>query len=191
MAICNKLPGHRRIIMVSYIRFQEKSNINSVENSLVQYKNINIVLDEIELYFHPELQRSYLNHLHNTISKTNANNILGLNILFVTHSPFILSDIPDSKILFLEKDSKDIQSKTIASNKKIKTFGANIHELLINGFFMDNSIGEYALKEIKNIVSLHYEIMNLKDKNLEDKKNQYNNCNHSAPNPNRNIRISA
>ena len=47
------------------------------------------------------------------------------------------------------------------------------------------------LKEIKNIVSLHYEIMNLKDKNLEDKKNQYNNCNHSAPNPNRNIRISA
>jgi len=151
------------------------NNINSVEDSLVQYKNINIVLDEIELYFHPELQRSYLSHLHNTISKTNSNNILGLNILFVTHSPFILSDIPDTKILFLEKDSKDIQSKTIASKKKIKTFGANIHDLLINGFFMDNSIGEYALKEIKNIVNFHYEVMNLKDESLEEKENQYNN----------------
>jgi len=151
------------------------NNINSVENSLIQYKNINIVLDEIELYFHPELQRSYLSHLHNTIFKTNSNNILGLNILFVTHSPFILSDIPDTKILFLEKDSKDIQSKTIASKKKIKTFGANIHELLINGFFMDNSVGEYALKEIKNIVNFHYEVMNLKDESLEEKENQYNN----------------
>jgi len=150
------------------------NNINSVENSLVQYKNINIVLDEIELYFHPELQRNYLSHLHKTITKTNSNNILGLNILFVTHSPFILSDIPDNKILFLEKDSKDIQSKTIASNKKIKTFGANIHELLINGFFMENSIGEFALKEIKNIVSFHYEVMNLKNERIEDKINQYN-----------------
>ena len=151
------------------------NNIDSVQGYLKQYKNVNIVLDEIELYFHPELQRSYLNHLHNTISKTNSNNILGLNILFVTHSPFILSDIPDTKILFLEKDSKDIQSKTIASKKKIKTFGANIHDLLINGFFMDNSIGEYALKEIKNIVNFHYEVMNLKDEILEEKENQYNN----------------
>jgi hypothetical protein len=150
------------------------NNINSVDNSLKQYKKVNIILDEIELYFHPELQRSYLNHLHNTISKANTNNILGINILFVTHSPFILSDIPDSKILFLEKDSKDIQSKTIASNKKIKTFGANIHELLINGFFMDNSIGEFALKEIKNIVNFHYEVMNLRDERTEDKISQYN-----------------
>ncbi len=151
------------------------NNIDSVQTYLKRYKNVNIVLDEIELYFHPELQRSYLSHLHNTISKANSNNILGLNILFVTHSPFILSDIPDTKILFLEKDSNDIQSKTIASKKKIKTFGANIHELLINGFFMDNSIGEYALKEIKNIVKFHYEVMNLKDGSLKEKVEIYNN----------------
>ena len=151
------------------------NNIDSVQSYLKRYKNVNIVLDEIELYFHPELQRNYLNHLHHTIAKTNSNNILGLNIIFVTHSPFILSDIPDTKILFLEKDSNDIQSKTIPSNKKIKTFGANIHELLINGFFMDNSIGEYALKEIKNIVKFHYEVMNLKDGSLKEKEEIYNN----------------
>lgn len=151
------------------------NNINSVEDSLHKYKNVNIVLDEIELYFHPELQRNYLNHLHHTISKTNSNNILGLNIIFVTHSPFILSDIPDSKILFLEKNSKDVGAKTIASTKEIKTFGANIHELLINGFFMNNSIGEFALKEIKTIIDFHYRVMNTKEENLlKDEEKSYN-----------------
>lgn len=127
-------------------------------------------MDEIELYFHPELQRNYLSYLHHTISKSNSNNILGINILFVTHSPFILSDIPNTKILFLDKDIKDINSKTISSTKEIKTFGANIHELLINGFFMNNSIGEFALKEIKTIVEFHNEVMSLKDEKLLEEK---------------------
>ena len=151
------------------------NNINSVDNSLIQYKRINVILDEIELYFHPELQRNYLSYLLHVISKANTNNILAVNILFVTHSPFILSDIPDSKILFLDKDSKDINSKTLPSTKEIKTFGANIHELLINGFFMNNSIGEFALKEIKTIVNFHHEVMSIKEEGLlKDKEKSYN-----------------
>ncbi len=151
------------------------NNINSVDNSLIQYKRINIILDEIELYFHPELQRNYLSYLLHVISKANTNNILAVNILFVTHSPFILSDIPDSKILFLDKNNKNINSKTGPSKKKIKTFGANIHELLINGFFMNNSIGEFALKEIKTIVNFHHEVMSIKEEGLlKDKEKSYN-----------------
>lgn len=152
------------------------NNINSVEKTLHNYKHINIILDEIELYFHPELQRNYLSYLHHTIAKSNSNNILAINILFVTHSPFILSDIPDSKILFLDKNSKDINSKTLPSAKEIKTFGANIHELLINGFFMNNSIGEFALKEIKTIVNFHHEVMSIKEETLlKEKEKLYNN----------------
>ena len=135
------------------------NNINSVDSSLIQYKKINIILDEIELYFHPELQRNYLTYLLHSISKANTNNVLGINILFVTHSPFILSDIPDSKILFLEKNINDIKAKTINSKRNIKTFGANIHELLINGFFMNDSSGEFSLKKIKQIVDFHYKVM--------------------------------
>jgi len=150
------------------------NNINSVENNdLLQYKYINIVLDEIELYFHPELQRVYLNYLHHSLSKVNTNNILGINITFVTHSPFILSDIPDNKILFLDKNSEDIYSKTISSTKTFKTFGANIHELLINGFFMKNSIGEFALNEIKKIIDFHNKVLQSNDKNLEKLKKEY------------------
>ena len=149
------------------------NNINSVENTEIKYRNINIVLDEIELYFHPELQRNYLSHLRSAIAKANTNNILGLNVLFVTHSPFILSDIPDTKILFLDKDSDDTNAKTIAIQKDFKTFGANIHELLMSGFFMKNSIGEFALEKINNIVKFHYRTMNTKRTKLEDLNKEY------------------
>ncbi len=144
------------------------NNLNSVNSNAVQYKYryINIILDEIELYFHPELQRTYLNDLLQAISKVDTSYILGLNICFVTHSPFILSDMPDTKILFLEKDSHNILAKTIASKEKIKTFGSNIHELLTNGFFMEHSIGEFALSKIKEIVDFHYNVM----QKVSDKK---------------------
>ncbi|MGB3962666.1 MAG: hypothetical protein WBK95_10560, partial [Sulfurimonas sp.] len=79
------------------------NNINSVDEKSTKYGYVNIILDEIELYFHPELQRQYLKHLRHAISKADTNKILAINILFVTHSPFILSDIPDTKILFLDK----------------------------------------------------------------------------------------
>gem|GEM_PF-303542 len=137
------------------------NNINSVSKKLKRYEHIYVVLDEIELYFHPELQRMFLNDLLKSIKKVNTNFIQSININFITHSPFILSDIPDLKILFLEKEkSNDIKSKTISSTKDIKTFGANIHELLINGFFMESSIGDFSLIKIREIVDFHYKVMN-------------------------------
>ncbi|MDD2905690.1 MAG: hypothetical protein PHC74_05280 [Sulfurimonas sp.] len=130
------------------------NNINSVDEKSTKYGYVNIILDEIELYFHPELQRQYLKHLRHAISKADTNKILAINILFVTHSPFILSDIPDTKILFLDKKNDSINAKSL-SVEGVKTFGANIHELLINGFFMQNSIGEFALETIKEIVNFY------------------------------------
>ncbi|MDL2302806.1 ATP-binding protein [Dysgonomonas sp. OttesenSCG-928-D17] len=44
-------------------------NLNSVEGdgSLIKYSYINIILEEIELYFHPEMQRQYIYHLLESI----------------------------------------------------------------------------------------------------------------------------
>jgi len=134
------------------------NNINSVDEKSTKYGYVNIILDEIELYFHPELQRQYIKHLRHAISKADTNKILAINILFVTHSPFILSDIPETKILFLDKKNDSINEKSL-SVEGVKTFGANIHELLINGFFMQNSIGEFALEKIKEIVHFYDEVM--------------------------------
>lgn len=123
-------------------------NLNSIDSeNRVTYKYFNIFLDEIELYFHPEFQRKYLYELLKSLNAMNFS-IDGINILFLTHSPFILSDIPSQNILKL--DEGKIRDDAASEN----TFGANIHDLLANDFFLkDGFMGEFAKSEINNVIS--------------------------------------
>jgi hypothetical protein len=127
------------------------SNINSVwfdtNGQRVVYDHLNVILEEIELYFHPELQRTYLKRLFDGIKQVDIPNIKSLNICFVTHSPFVLSDIPARNILALKKDIRDKERISLS------TFGANIHEMLKNSFFLKNgSIGDYAYFVIQQLI---------------------------------------
>lgn len=136
-------------------------NLNSVEKekSFTPYKYINIVLDEIELYYHPEWQRTFIADMLDYLGKINpenVKNIEGVNIILVTHSPFILSDIPKSNILFLE-DGKVANDKV-----KTETFGANLYDLMLNGFFLKNTFGEFATKKIEEIIE------NINNRNSEN-----------------------
>lgn len=141
-------------------------NLNSVEEqketteeSYVHYKFINIVLDEIELYYHPDWQRKYVAELIDYIGKINHKNfrfIKALNITFLTHSPFILSDIPTSNILFLDNFGNPRNNLN-----EVKTFGANIHDLLKHSFFLkDGSMGAFAVEKINDTINfLNYLIL--------------------------------
>ena len=73
--------------------------------------------------------------------------IKGVNILIVTHSPFVLSDVPLSNTLYLEN------GKFVRKYKE--TFCGNIHELLGGNFFMDYSIGDVARKNIEDIIRIY------------------------------------
>ncbi|WP_291148194.1 AAA family ATPase [Flavobacterium sp. UBA7680] len=125
-------------------------NLNSVfysEGEKISYKNINLVLDEIELYYHPEYQRKFINYLLKAIEKLKIENIKGINIIFSTHSPFILSDIPNQNIMRL------IEGEPQKSLSSDKTFGANIHDLLASDFFLKNGfMGEFAHEYITNLI---------------------------------------
>ncbi len=151
----------QRIHSISSIAYH-LINLNSVEafklkeGGYISYNYINIILDEIELYYHPEWQRMFITHLLDYIGKINPNNlehIKGLNITFLTHSPYILSDLPLSNILRLEEGGVS------KFNRKEETFGANIYSLLSNDFLMkDGIMGEWARNKINNTITL------LKDK---------------------------
>ena len=140
-------------------------NVNSVHSSEVEkikYEYINIIFDEIELYFHPEYQRRFvfelLERLDSLKKGGNIDNIKGINILFCTHSPFILSDIPKENVLFL------------GGEMDFKTFGANITTSLASSFFMEYLIGEFAKTKITNIIEKLNRISNDK----EDDNNKEN-----------------
>ena len=113
-------------------------NLKSVGNSKIKYDYVNLMFDEIELYFHPEFQRTFLRDLLDYMHKSSIG-LVGLNLIFITHSPFILSDIPNSNILFLQKIKNSNLVEPV--DVDIKTFAANIHELLAGGFFMDHTKG--------------------------------------------------
>ena len=112
---------------------------------VIKYRYMNVIFDEVELYFHPEMQRQFTNIMMKTLKSVRFTNMRGINIMMVTHSPFVLSDIPDSNVLCLGE----------GDNMVTKTLGGNIMEMLSNSFFMNNSIGDAIKEEISEIVTLY------------------------------------
>lgn len=138
---------------------------SSQDDSNIGYRNINIIFDEIELYYHPDFQKEFVNDLITIIESIEFDNVKNINVILVTHSPFILSDIPTSNILYL----KDGKPKTDFSNKN--SFGANITDLLAESFFIkDGLIGDFAKNKIQKTIDWLNKAIMLKEKehnNLE------------------------
>lgn len=150
--------GERQMIYTLTSIVYHLVNINSVDSQdLIKYENVNIILDEIELYFHPEFQRKFIERLLDILKNVRLDLIKGLNFLIITHSPFILSDIPKQNILFLE--SKEGISKPI-EYKSDNTFAENIHEILNNGFFLSDTKGAFSREKIENFLNFYEKIIN-------------------------------
>ena len=115
---------------------------------LFRYKHVNVIFDEVELYFHPDLQRRFVKYLLDALRNLDLQHIEGVNIQLVTHSPFVLSDIPATNMLCLSSD--DEEEKPFGN-----TFAANIHDLFNNRFILLDTIGELAKKEILELVNLY------------------------------------
>lgn len=142
--------GERQFLnSISYALYHIK-NIEGVRDGFnrVHYNHINLVLDEAELYYHPEYQRRYVKMLLETLSWCNfsRDRIKSINIIIVTHSPFILSDMVNDNVLYLEDGAVKKQEK--------ETFGANYYDLLYNSFFFEkNAIGEVATDVISELIN--------------------------------------
>ena len=123
-----------------------------------------MLFDEIELSFHPNWQKRLLNSFIYIQDKISKSKLLHLHLIFTSHSPFILSDLPKENVIFLrngKQDNPDIE----------QTFGANIHTLLSHGFFMDGGLmGEFAKGKINDILNFYKQIDNIKENKAEVEK---------------------
>ena len=156
--------GERQMLYsLSYIYYHIK-NIASIKGEdgkrVVGYHHINLIFDEAELYYHPEYQRQYVKRLLERLALCHINrtNIRSINIIIITHSPFILSDLPETNVLFLRKGDEE---EELAPQK---TLGANIYDLLKSGFFLDYAIGDLVQQKLQDILDCYYE------KNGEERK---------------------
>jgi len=161
---------YQKVCIISSIIYHLK-NLDSVipidENleldkpAIYNFENISVILDEIELYFHPEFQRQFIRELLTNLNNTRFRRIKSINFLFITHSPFILSDIPKNNVLFLEKGNPVFPMTE-------NTFASNIHTLLQHGFFLNSApIGEFAKNKINYLFKILHE-GNIADHNGND-----------------------
>lgn len=112
--------------------------------SLGSAENLMILIDEGETTFHPQWQKEYIKYLTIFFEKNFTQKI---HLILTSHSPFLVSDLPRDNILFLinGKEEKSFDIK--------ETFGANIHTLLSNRFFIKNGLmGEYAKDTIEEVI---------------------------------------
>lgn len=157
--------GERQLVYtVSTVLYHIENilSINEKDKSRVKYHNVNVVMDEVEITFHPDMQRKFINNLVQLLEDLDIPNRCGVNIIIATHSPFVLSDIPEQNILYLENGSpkRDIQ---------LSPFAANVNEVLAQSFFLDNGfMGEFAQNKIDKVI----DIIQTADKPLSDKQSK-------------------
>lgn len=127
-----------------YSSFYNEKNIS---NSIA-IRDVFLILDEGDLTMHPNWQKKYLSII---IEFLNIYDTVKFQILLITHSPIMLSDLPKQNIIFLEKGS-DKKTKVINPSDRDQTFGANIYSLYKDSFFMkDGFMGEFASSKINGL----------------------------------------
>jgi len=114
----------------------------------IEYDYVTVILEEVELYFHPEYQRTLIAYFLKQLERARFRHIMGIHLMFVTHSPFILSDVSNRNVLYLSKEDRQPEKES---------FAANIYDLLDDHFFLDETIGDVALKQIDDIVKLYHQ----------------------------------
>ena len=132
-------------------------------HSMIQPYGVWLYIDEPESFLHPEWCRTFIFDYMNaykgvkdyiismgdsaTSDKFNPNK--RFTLIFATHSPFLLSDLTNDYIIYLEK--KDRQVYEIKSEKEC--FAGNIGQMYNTNLFMKNTIGEFARTKILQIIN--------------------------------------
>lgn len=113
-------------------------------------RNLLFLVDEAELALHPAWQRKFIDVFTEFIAEKFSN--YNVQIMLTSHSPFILSDLPPHCVVLLKRENE--KPVTVDSLEKHKeTFGANIHELFTDSFFLqDGLIGEFSRKKIVELI---------------------------------------
>lgn len=157
--------GEKQMIYSMCTVMYQLSNVSSVwdngDADAIKYRNVNLVFDEIELYAHPKYQLMLVDMLLSSINSLNLMGVQNVNIMIATHSPFILSDIPSANILKLQ------EGQPVEEDNPREVFGANVYDILCNGFFLKQYIGTFTTERIDK---LSKKVIEAKNAEAEDRE---------------------
>lgn len=107
-------------------------------------KNIILLLDEIDAFYHPQYQINLVENILNIVSHTF--NEYCVQIILTSNTPLEISDFPASNIIYLDN------GRVNTRQNNINTFGNNVCSLMKNNFYIDSTMGSFARKKINEVI---------------------------------------
>ena len=124
-----------------------------------QNKTFLVLVDEIETSMHLDWSRQFINFLveyldSQTFNAPNTPSFFSdgnynIQLIFSTHSPFMLSDIVNNSTIALKRLSNHTSSQEI-----LTTFAQNIQVIMHNSLFIDDCFGEYAKSKLDFLLKM-------------------------------------
>ena len=115
-------------------------------------EDIILLVDELETGMHLEWSRTLINILIKNLSEIleTEGKEKKIQLIFTTHSPYMLSDIKPGNVIMIEKNQQ-----TGYSEGKIlqNTFAKNIQEIMKENL-IDNIYGDFSLAKIDSMISI-------------------------------------
>ena len=125
--------------LYSYLLLDEKND-----------EDIILLVDELETGMHLEWSRRLIKILINNLSEILEDEGKGreIQLIFTTHSPYMLSDIKPGNVIMIEKN----QETGYSEGKVLQnTFAKNIQEIMKENL-IDNIYGDFALAKINSMI---------------------------------------
>lgn len=114
------------------------------------YEDIILLVDELESGMHLEWSRRLIKILIDNLSEILEDEGKGrkIQLIFTTHSPYMLSDIKPGNVIMIEKN----QETGYSEGKVLQnTFAKNIQEIMKENL-IDNIYGDFALAKINSMI---------------------------------------
>ena len=111
-------------------------------------KDYIFLIDEIEMGMHLEWSRKLIDNFIEFLKRKRQREDVSLQLVFTTHSPYMLSDIKPGNVIMLEKN----QETGYSEGKVLQnTFAKNIQEIMKENL-IDNIYGDFALAKINSMI---------------------------------------
>ncbi|WP_394134507.1 AAA family ATPase [Aliivibrio fischeri] len=122
--------------------------LSSIYSQVKRKRNATLImLDEADLYLHPEWQLLFMKKMIEILSSLNGSDV---QIIVTSHSPLIMTDFPQRCLILLESDGRS----TLIKDTSFNPFGANLYDLYSQGFFLEESkVGALAVDKIMKLLS--------------------------------------
>lgn len=107
------------------------NGVNSYRYSTNRKRSTLICIDEGDLYLHPEWQLEFVERLIKCLPELSEGKV---QIVFTTHSPILISDLPHQCVVILNHERESCIGAINQITERQKTFAANIYDIYQHSF---------------------------------------------------------